>query len=45
MPARPAWISRINQICTESSNFPVDRSTLEVLLQIGRRLSSDLHIP
>jgi hypothetical protein len=48
MPARPAWISRINDICTELERLPrpfVDRSTLEVLLQVGRRLSSSSPIP
>jgi hypothetical protein len=48
MPARPAWISRINEICQELESVPrpfIDRSTLEVLLQVGRRLSSSSPIP
>jgi hypothetical protein len=35
VPARPAWISRINEICSELERLPrpfVDRSTLEALL-------------
>jgi hypothetical protein len=45
MPARPAWISRINEICTELERLPrpfVDRSTLEALLQVGRRRAQQI---
>jgi hypothetical protein len=48
MPARPAWISRINEICTELERLPrpfVDRSTLEVLLQVGRRRAQQILAP
>jgi hypothetical protein len=45
MPARPAWIGRINEICTELERLPrpfVDRSTLEALLQVGRRRAQQI---
>ena len=48
MPARPAWISRINEICTELERLPrpfVDRSSLEVLLQVGRRRAQQILAP
>jgi hypothetical protein len=48
MPARPAWISRINDICSELESLPrpfVDRSTLEVLLQVGRRRAQQILAP
>jgi hypothetical protein len=48
MPARPAWISRINEICQELERLPrpfVDRSTLEALLQVGRRRAQQILAP
>jgi hypothetical protein len=48
MPARPAWISRINEICSELDALPrpfIDRSTLEVLLQVGRRRAQQILAP
>jgi hypothetical protein len=48
MPARPAWISRINEICDGLEQLPrpfVDRSTLEVLLQVGRRRAQQILAP
>jgi hypothetical protein len=48
VPARPAWISRINEIWQELERLPrtfVDRSTLEVLLQIGRRRAQQILAP
>jgi hypothetical protein len=48
VPARPAWISRINEICDELERLPrpfVDRTTLEVLLQVGRRRAQQILAP
>jgi hypothetical protein len=48
MPAQPAWISRINHICTELERLPrpfVDRATLEALLQVGRRRAQQILSP
>jgi hypothetical protein len=48
MPARPAWISRINEICSELESLRrpfVDRATLEVLLQVGRRRAQQILAP
>jgi hypothetical protein len=48
MPARPIWISRINDICQELESLPrpfVDRSTLETLLQVGRRRAQQILAP
>jgi hypothetical protein len=48
MPARPAWISRINGICSELESLPrpfVDRSTLESVLQVGRRRAQQILAP
>jgi hypothetical protein len=48
MPARPAWLSRINEICLELGSLPrpfVDRATLEGLLQVGRRRAQQILAP
>jgi hypothetical protein len=48
MPARAAWISRINEISTELERLPrpfIDRSTIEVLLQVGRRRAQQILAP
>jgi hypothetical protein len=48
MPARPAWISRVNEICAELELLPrpfVDRATLKSLLQVGRRRAQQILAP
>ena len=40
MPAKPLWLSRINEICEQLERLPrpfVDRATVETLLGVGRR--------
>lgn len=48
MPAKPGWISRINEICSELEALPrpfVDRATVEILLQVGRRRAQQILAP
>src|SRR3954447_21178406 len=48
MPARPAWISRIDLIIQELGALPrhfVDRATLEHLLRVGRRRAQQILAP
>ena len=48
MPAKPAWIARIPQVVRELEALPrpfVDRSTLEALLQVGRRRAQQILAP
>jgi hypothetical protein len=48
MPAKPGWIGRINEICAELEALPrpfVDRATVEILLQVGRRRAQQILAP
>ena len=48
MPAKPLWISRIDEIVRELETLPrpfVDRATIEFLLGVGRRRAQQILAP
>jgi len=48
MPAKPAWLSKINDIVRELEALPrpfVDRATVEFLLGVGRRRAQQIMAP
>src|SRR5580704_11982072 len=48
MPAKPAWLSKINEVILELESLPrpfVDRPTLEFLLGVGPRRAQQIMAP
>src|SRR5262249_26009629 len=48
MPAKPAWLNKINEVIEALERLPrpfVDRATLEFLLGVGRRRAQQIMAP